>query len=677
MSRALFLSSLNIILIAGCAVFTSNKFADVDPAKDIELVPVFGNHQVLQQQMEIPVWGTAKPGGKVTVKLHNQEKTTLVQPDGTWQVNLDPMNAGGPYELAVVGENTIRLSNVMIGEVYVCSGQSNMEWSLSKAVNAEQEIENADYPNIRLFRVQRNISKVPIDSIITDGWQVCSPKTAAEFSAVGYFFGRYLQRELSVPVGLIHTSWGGTPAEAWTSTEALKTLPDFSVMIAELEKNAATEEEMVRQYEKAVAEWEVQIEKWKESLEQSDPGLHGDRKKWYDPDLDDADWNTMEVPKLWESAGIAGFDGVMWFRKHVDIPDSWQEKDLTIKLGPIDDIDITWFNGDKIGSTEEYDAPRNYGIPASIVTTGSNVIAVRVLDHGGGGGFWGASTQMVLSNNNGDSLLLAGDWKYHLAADGGEIPERPVSPIRPHHRPGVLYNAMIHPLLPYRIRGAIWYQGESNASRAYQYRSLFKTMIMDWREKWGQGDFPFFFVQLANFHAVNETPVESDWAELREAQTMALALPNTGMAVIIDIGEADDIHPRNKQDVGKRLALNALAKVYGRNIVCSGPLYKSHKVENGKIRILFEHVGSGLSAKDGNRLKGFTIADADKKFHRADAVIDGNTVVVSGPEVEQPLAVRYAWADNPVCNLYNAEGLPASPFRTDNWRGITVPPDVQ
>jgi len=397
-------------------------------------------------------------------------------------------------------------------------------------------------------------------------------------------------------------------------------------------------------------------------------------------DFNDTDWQQMEVPKLWGQPDLANFDGLVWFRKEVEIPQSWVGKELTLELGPIDDMDTTWINGIRVGGFEtpgHWRTERKYKIGPTVIKAGRNTIAVRILDTGGGGGIYGTAEQMKLKPAGAaddTEILLAGTWRYKKSYDMQSMPSQPRPPLRVNHQnaPTALYNAMIAPLIPYGIGGAIWYQGESNASRAYQYRELFPAMIKNWRDDWQQGDFPFLFVQLANFMAVTPETVESAWAELREAQLMTLASPNTGMAVIIDIGEANDIHPKNKQDVGRRLALWALAKTYGKNVVYSGPIYKSMNVEGNKVRLDFEHLGGGLVAGGSESLKGFSIAGADQKFVWADAKIDGNTVVVSSDKVTEPVAVRYGWADNPVCNLYNKEGLPASPFRTDDWPGITI-----
>ncbi len=633
------------------------------PAKEISMPSIFADNMVLQQEEKVAIWGTATPGGKVAVHIGDNKAGTVASENGNWQVQLKDLDPGGPYELKVIGADTTAFSNVMIGEVWVCSGQSNMEMPIGgwgKINDYEEEIEKAHFPNIRLFQVNHNMSVHPLDTLNAVTWQECSPKSVANFSAVAYFFGREIHRTQNMPVGLIQTTWGGTPAEAWTSPEFAKQLPDFAERVEELQSDSAASS--IEAYEQKMHEWQKLVdEKMAEALEQ--------KTAWHMPEVDHANWKSMQLPVLWEQAGLPGFDGIVWFRRTFTLPENFANQAGTLTLGPIDDIDVTFVNGEKVGTTEQYNEPREYEISADILQAGENIIAVKVVDTGGGGGIWGTAEQMAL-NFEEESVSLSGDWRYKVGVDFKDLPPRPQSPESP-HRPTVLYNAMVHPLIPYGMRGVIWYQGESNASRAYQYRSLFPAMIESWRSAWDRGDFSFYFVQLANFKQVLPEPVESEWAELREAQAMALSLPNTAMAVIIDIGEADDIHPKNKQDVGKRLALKARALVYGEDIVYAGPRYKSMTVKNSKVHIAFNHVNGGLVAKGGDELKGFSIAGSDSTFVWADAVIDNGTVVVSSPDVENPLAVRYAWADNPVCNLYNAKGLPAAPFRTDDWPGMT------
>ena len=623
----------------------------------ISLPAVFSDNMVLQQKTDAPIWGKAAPNGnvKIVTSWDKQTYTSKADANGSWKVNVKTPSAGGPYEITISEKNTVRLKNILIGEVWICSGQSNMEMPLAgwgQIFDYKKEIAEADYPNIRLLQVQRTTSSQPLDDVTVawGGWQQCSPATIPEFSATAYFFGRDLYENLNVPIGLIHTSWGGTVAEAWASAESLNLMPEFQEPVKEFSN-------MPR---------ETNPKDWMTLVQEKDFGTVNNVAVASQNKYNDSDWKAAVVPGLWEDSYLPDTDGLVWFRKTIEIPDNWVGNNLTLSLGAIDDSDETYFNGVKIGSTDGYNADRIYTIPARLVKKGNAVIAVRVIDTGGGGGFHGNPANMYIAPANKETLRenLDGEWKYKLAVNLKN------TNVNLQNRPTSLYNAMIAPIVPYALKGAIWYQGESNSGRSYQYRTLFPLMITDWRSKWGY-DFPFYFVQLANFMQVKDEPAESGWAELREAQLQTLRLNNTGMATIIDIGDADDIHPKNKQDVGKRLALQAREKTYGQNIVGSGPIYEKYRIENGKIRIYFQPNKPKLVSKNGE-LTGFAIAGPDKKFYWANAKIDGNEVVVSSSDVKFPIAVRYAWADNPVCNLYNEAGLPASPFRTDDWPGTTI-----
>ncbi len=628
----------------------------------VELPPMFTSNMVLQQQTDAPIWGKASPGKNVEIitSWNNQKYNVTASADGNWKTSLKTPVAGGPYTITISDGKKVELNNVMIGEVWICSGQSNMEMPLAgwgQVLNYEQEIAAANFPDIRLLQVDKVTASQPQSDlkVSTGGWQVCSPATIAEFSSTAYFFGRNLYQNMNnIPIGLINTSWGGTIAEAWTSAETLENMPDFRNAIKKVQASDLNE----KTYQQQLQAWTVQLEK-------ADNGLQDGVAVWAAPDMNDTGWTKMYLPGLWEDKGMANVDGIVWFRYTVDIPATFAGKDLTLSLAMIDDNDITYFNGRQIGSTNGFSTPRVYTIPGKLVKKGKATISVRVMDTGGGGGFHGKQEEMYLalkSEKPGEQISLSGNWKYQLAVDLNKFERAPESPNNP-NRTTVLYNAMIHPLVPYAIQGAIWYQGESNADRAAQYSELFPLMIRDWRSQWNR-NFPFYFVQLANFMKLQTEPEESDWAALREAQLQTLNLENTGMAVIIDIGDAVDIHPKNKQDVGNRLALAARAKTYGQNIAYSGPIYQSYTIEENQMRIRFSNTDGGLKTKNNEPLKGFTIAGPDHKFYWADAKIEGNEIVVSSPHVPYPVAVRYAWANNPVCNLYNGAGLPASPFRT-------------
>lgn len=628
----------------------------------VELPPVISNNMVLQQNSNPLLWGKATPQKPVSIQTSWNKKTYKITADvnGGWKVNVSTPSYGGPYTITVSEENTIVLNNVMIGEVWLCSGQSNMDWPVGgrgKVLNHEEEIASANYANIRLLQVRGTKSNVPNESVIirNDGWDICSPQTVEDFSAVAYFFARELHTKTGIPVGVIQSAWGGTVAEAWTSYETLKTFPDFAKQAAVIRGNDSNA---------IKAKYQADVKKWQQNQFLLDKGFSGIKPVWASERLNTGNWQTMPLPGFWDKHGLQAFNGVIWFRKNITIPQSLVGRDLVLSLGNIDDEDITWFNGVKVGETKKHDVERVYKIPASIVKAGENIIAVRVNDIRANGGFYGNSSEMYIGAGSARESL-AGNWLYNISYSSDRLPPAPYTLQSPNH-PTILYNGMIHPLRHYKIRGAIWYQGESNANRAYQYHSLFPAMIKDWRKQFSSGEFPFYFVQLANFMQKDSLPSESQWAELREAQLMATAVSNTGMAVTIDIGEANNIHPKNKQDVGKRLALIALNKIHKKQNEYSGPLYKSQAVKNNKVIISFNHA-AGLQAHGGS-LKGFAIAGSDKKFYWANAVITGNKVEVFSTQVTKPVAVRYSWGNNPDGNLYNSDGLPASPFRTDKWR---------
>lgn len=628
--------------------------APLSQAAEPFLAPIFTDNMVLQRDRADAVWGWTTPGAAVKVSFAGKSADAVAGADGKWLVTLPPVPAGGPYTLTAAGPETVTLQNVLVGDVWICSGQSNMEWEVIQSGNAQEEITAANFPKIRHIRIPHVTAAQPQAGFSGVSWQVCSPETAGGFTAVGYYFARKLNQELDVPIGLIHSSWGGTIAEAWASKEALLPMQDFNSSIEELDRQAKLPPPTISPQD----DWYAK----------NDPGSAA--ASWSAAALDDAGWSTMNQPAQWGASSVGeliSFDGVVWFRRTVDIPAGAAGKEANLHLGAIDDEDTAWVNGQKIGATENFAPHRVYKVPAGMLKAGANTIAVRVLDVNGNGGFTGPDTEMKLAVAGSEAISLAGPWKYKLGADLTKTAAYPRRAGSNPNIPTVLYNAMIAPLVPYGVKGAIWYQGESNASRAMQYRKLLPTVIADWRQRFGQGEFPFYIVQLANFMQANPQPIESEWAELREAQALvAKAVPNSGLAVAIDIGDAADIHPKNKQDVGKRLALEALAKTYGKPIVSSGPAFKEAKAEGATIRLLFSSVGGGLVAKDG-ALKGFAIAGEDRKFVWAQAKIDGDAIVVSAPQVPKPVAVRYAWANNPDATLFNKEGLPAAPFRTDDW----------
>lgn len=630
----------------------------------ITLPSFFTSNMVLQQSSQTPIWGSAKPGKKVTVTSSWDQKTYTVQADasGKWKVELSTPKAGfTPYTLTISDGKKLVLNNILIGEVWLASGQSNMEMPLAdwgKVLNYEQEIATANFPHIRLLQVENQTATSPQTDLRVEmgGWVSCSPTTVAGFSSTAYFFARELFARLNVPVGVIHSSWGGTVAEAWTSGKSLKMMPDFVPAVKDMEARANIKPLQELDYATLLSQWRTKIES-------ADPGLVDGKAAW--AAFAAQGWSAMELPGNWEMRGQDGLDGIVWFQKQVQLPADWAGKELKLQLDMIDDDDITYFNGVEVGRTTGWNLERVYTVPASLAKAGQNVITVRVYDGTGNGGLYGRTENLKLINAAGNSIPLAGDWKYRIAVDLKKMPAMPENPDSP-NRVSVLYNAMIHPLVPYTIQGAIWYQGESNASRAAQYGELFPLMIQDWRTQWKR-DFSFYFVQLANYLAREPQPTDPAWAYLRDAQRSTTRLASTGMAVSIDIGDALDIHPKNKQEVGRRLALQALAKTYQLPVVCDGPVFVSSVISGSEVRLQFKPTQGQLRSADGTELAGFTVAGPDRVFYTAKAEIRGQEVVVSSPKVPFPMAVRYAWANNPACNLTDASGLPASPFRTDNW----------
>lgn len=625
----------------------------------IVLPTFFNNNMVLQQGIDIPVWGWASPGESVTVNFGNTEVSVKADKTGKWDMKLPAMNYGGPYTMIVKGNNLHTIENIMIGEVWVCSGQSNMEFYLRNVNNAEIEMASANYSDIRLFTVKKRIAQNPLDQLGDGEWVECTSSTSQDFSAVAYFFGKSLYEKLKVPIGLINTSWGGTVAETWTSGEAIGKNPDFAKSLSQL--NKINLENYARTIEKDIRKRVVEFST-------VDLGMKDGKPIWADTDFDDSYWREMNLPGIWEASGLEAVDGIVWFRKEVEIGIDHVGKPAVLNLGKINDSDNTFVNGQLVGVNRmAADKSRVYTIPAELLKQGKNTIVVQVEDVGGNGGIYGDASSLNLQFGS-RKISLSGDWKYKVGL------AKFSAVLSPNSYPTLLYNAMINPLVPFAIKGVIWYQGEGNASRAKQYQRVFPDLIKDWRSHWNQGDFPFFFVQLANFMQVDTVPKESEWAELREAQSKTLALPNTGMAVITDVGDALDIHPKDKQTVGSRLAISALKIAYKKDVVHSGPVYKGMAVEGTKVILTFDEVGTGLKIKDKyGYLKGFTVAGKEHKFYWAKAEITSvNTIEVTCPEVENPEAVRYAWSNNPEdANLYNNENLPASSFRTDSWKGIT------
>ena len=666
--------------------------AGISAVARVQLTPLFTDNMVFQQNCQAPVWGKAAPGATVTVTPSWNNKTYTVQAaaDGNWSVKISTPKGGfKKYSLTISDGDPVVLQNVVIGEVWLASGQSNMQmpvesWRAART-NQEDIRGAAQFSDLRLLQVSRATGMVEHDyfSADFDGWQESSPETVRNFSAAGWYFGRRLMQELKVPVGIIHSSWGGTIIEAWMSEDAIRCYPEMKNQLALVKALSDNEAERERTFQE-------EIDVFYKSVTKQDLGLSGGVAVWAQPGFDDSNWKTLSLPckvqKLWPAV-----NGIYWFRKTVDIPDSWAGKELTLSLGPIDDFDETYWDGEMVGFGRLWNKAREYIVPARMVKGGKAVICIRNTDDHGDGGLYGDARLMYIEGPDGSRIRLDNDWKVTLSISFEGMPK---SAAREPNMATVLYNAMLRPLAPFAIKGAIWYQGESNAGKAYRYRDLMRSMILDWRSLWSY-DFPFYITQIANYKEIKCIAGDDDWAELREAQTLATrTVDKTGMACIIDIGEAEDIHPVRKQEVGDRLAKLALANDYGRKIVANGPRFESYRIQDYSIRIKFSNVAGGLriipsgsfaedrygkvqpcpemvKRAESGELTGFQIAGADRVWYWASASIEGDEVVVSCPSVAHPLAVRYAWSANPVCNLYNSEGLPAWPFRTDDWPGIT------
>ena len=624
---------------------------------EIKLPGYFTDNMMLQRDMPIKIWGWGNRYETVTVSIHDQKVNTRCKKDGTWEIILSPIPYGGPYSLTVQGkENSIKIENILIGDIWLCSGQSNMEWTVEQSANSKQEVQNANYPEIRALKVPKSIKNSPQDNFNAQ-WEICSPSTVGAFSGIAYYYARALYKEVQIPIGIINASWGGTDIETWISDEAFTTLP------SNVQKQYNME--VVNNLEEYIRQNKGQKQAFLDAME-NDPGINN---QWFIPGFNTVAWEEMRVPGEWGTTPLSLIDGHVWFKYDLNLTCTEAGRPATLSLGTIDDADITWVNGTKVGNASGWDTPRIYSIPPGILKEGSNNITVRVTDNGGSGGMWGQEADIYLEIDN-TRHSLAGNWKYQMSVANADYHVLDITPNMVHSS---LYNTMIHPLTPFRIKGFIWYQGENNVGAGYDYRTLFQTQIKDWRTRWGY-ELPFYWVQLANLYPEDTTPVGSSWAELRESQAMALELPHTGQATIYDIGDAYSIHPTNKQEVGRRLSLIALHKDYGRDsLVYSGPTFQNVSFKENTAVITMNTYGSQLTIHNKyGYLEGFSIAGEDRKFVWAKAFIDANgKIIVYNENIAEPVAVRYAWSNNPAANLFNAQGLPAIPFRTDSWKGVT------
>ena len=639
-------------------------FCTISVHATVRLPALVGDHMVLQREKKINLWGYANPGEPVTINFVSKIYHTVTDLSGKWKIRMGEIKAGGPYQMTITGENVITVNDILIGDVWICSGQSNMEFPVSLGKNADQEIKNANYPTIRLFNVNKRIALSPLED--TYGrWATCSSSSIQNFPAIGYFFGRDIQHAVNVPIGLINASWGGTVIESWISKEGLADEPTFGIKA----KQVATFDTSA--YNKIHHQLHGE---WVANFNSQDKGLADGKYIWAGKVNDIAYWKKIKLPIIWDFTGLPDLwemSGIVWFKKTINLTQADIKNDAYLSLGFVMNADKTFINGTEIGNTPDiWNFKRYYKIPFALLKAGENEITVRVENYGGDGGF-ADNRKLFFLKISADSINLSGDWRYKIGyiLNGSDRPEKEFGP---NTSPTLMYNNMISPLVNLSIKGVLWYQGEANWFRAYQYRELFSRMINDWRAKFGQGDFPFLYVQLAGYHRKLPQPQASTyWAELREAQDVGLNVNNTGMVTAFDIGDSSNVHPKNKQEVARRLVLLAEKLVYHLPVSAQAPRYKSFEIKGNEV--IVETGESAIDVLKHDKITGFQIAGADRKFYWANAeLLNPNEIRVFSEKVKQPVAVRYAWEDNPTgANVYNANGLPLFPFRTDTWKGLT------
>lgn len=614
--------------------------------------PVFGDNMVLQRGKPNTIWGWSKAGDTVRVEIAGHKAKALAGVDGRWEVKIDPPATGGPYTLRIDGAQHVELHEVLVGDVWLCGGQSNMELPLERTKDGKAEIAAANHPEIRFFKVQSHVAYSPA-KVPQGQWKICSPQTVAQdggFSAVAYYFAQKVQSEIHVPVGLVEDCLGGTPAESWTSVATLRTLKDFDAQLAEIERLKA----------KGGPEYGNYIMHWYDDYD------IGQRENWSSTNFDDSGWKTVQIPGGFQGLGVPEVPAVCWFRKEITLPDPLPSGKASVALGVVERMDTVYINGQWVGASAWVENPRLYSLKEGVLKPGKNVVAIRVFKTKPVGGFLSKPESLHLTLGDGTKIALAGDWRGAVSVDARPPHPLPLGFENWPVMPSVLYQGMIEPIAPLAISGAIWYQGEANADRAKQYQTLLPAMIADWRKVFGQGDFPFYIVSLPAFMQHQEQPPDGGgWADIRESQAIvARTVKNSALAVTIDTGEANNIHPADKKIVGDRLAFCALAKYYGEKIPYQGPTYDSVERLPGALKLHFKHTEGGLVVK-GDKAGEFSISGADHKWHWADARIEGDDVVLSSKDVPEPVAARYAWQSFPQATLYNGAGLPAVPFRTD------------
>lgn len=647
------------------AIFTFILTASISTClAEVKLPKIISDGLVLQRNAEIPVWGWADPDERITLTFLGKEYKTTASSQGKWSISLPKMKPGGPHTMIISGKNEIEVKDILIGDVWLASGQSNMVHQMDiHDVTYARDIATANYPEIRHFKIPTATAlSGPQQDLPGGEWQKAAGEEVRPFSAVAYFFAKRIYEKHQIPIGLINASVGGTRIEAWIPEEGLNEFPEISEIIKK-NKDTAFVNNQIRNRSSSN----------QDSREPTDKGLTGE-VPWYDVNFTPKDWRRINIPGYWEDQGAGGLNGVVWYRREIELPKSMAGKEATVFLGRIVDADELYINGTKVGNTTYQYPQRIYDVPADLIKPGKNVFVIRVTNNSGKGGFVPDKPYYIFTDK--DTVDLKGYWQYKVGevfapfdassfSRNDEDEHRPRR-IIPQNEPTALHNAMVAPYTRFPLKGILWYQGESNAGNPQIYESYMHALINGWRKAFNSPDIPFIFAQLPNFMDVSYVPSESNWAELRESQLKALSSPNTAMTVNIDLGEWNDIHPDNKKDVGERMALAAQKLAYGEDVVHSGPLYKDHKIEGNKVIISFSNVGSGLVTEDGEELSEFAIAGEDKKFVWGNAKIEGNKVIVWSDEVSNPEYVRYAWANNPDNpNLYNKEGLPASPFRIE------------
>ncbi|MDZ7876222.1 MAG: sialate O-acetylesterase [Saprospiraceae bacterium] len=627
----------------------------------IRLPRLISDGMVLQCEKPLKIWGWASPNETITLNFNKQTFKTKADALGKWSIPLPPQKANVNGDMVFKGKNEVKISDIVFGDVWLCSGQSNMVTPMERVKEKyPDEITGANNPKIRFFFIPTltNLSSPQMD-LPAGEWKKANPKDILTFSAVAYFFAKATYERYKIPIGLINSSVGGTPIEAWISEDGLNNFEDLTTIIQRNKDTTSTR----RRSTPSVSQPKTE-----------DIGL---KERWFDPNYTPKGWRNIHIPGYWEDQGIKDLNGVVWYRREIDVPTSMTGVPAKLFMGRIIDADFTYINGVQVGNITYQYPPRRYEVPANLLKVGKNTVVIRVINTGGKGGFVPDKNYVLTAN--GQNIDLKGDWQYKV----GEVYE----PMRgfgganfsAQNQPTALFNAMTAPVVPFPIKGVLWYQGESNAGNPAPYGSYLKALINDYRKRWQEPNLPFLYVQLPNYMEVNYSTTESQWAEMREAQRLALSVPNTGMVVTTDLGEWNDIHPLSKKPIGERLALAAQHIVYGdKTVVPSGPIFKTAIIENSKIRLKFDHIGGGLVSNDGEDLRWFSIAGWDKKFVWAKAAIQGDEIVVSSEKITTPQYVRYAWQDNPDgANLYNKEGLPASPFTTEiydlqpdkTWKG--------